>query len=668
MSRDNRADRDRVTDGEAKDPEYTETYEDLLRSRDRLALILGQVADGITVQDKHGLIYANDAAARLSGLSSAVELIATPPSDLLSHYRIIDENGKPVSPGDLPGRRLLLGLDAPQRRIGFENMDTGDARWFVMRSTPLRDPEGCVLLAINVFHDITDQKRAEDARAEVDRRMHSIFESVLDALLTIDERGTIDSCNPATEKLFGYKAAEMIGRNVKMLMPEPYRSEHDGYLSRYLETGEPHIIGIGREVVGRRKDGTTFPMDLAVTELRQGSGRIFIGTLRNISERKELEKTLRQRADELSEAGARKDTFLAMLAHELRNPMVPILNAIELLRSKSGDDGITHRTWDIVDRQVRHMARLTDDLMDVSRITRGMILLCIQNLNLCDLVMRTVEDHRAQLESVGLMVSLEMPSDPVWVEGDPTRLSQVLGNLLQNASKFCERGGQVRVRMWTDSAAGRVALSVSDTGIGIEPEMLPHVFETFTQADRSLARSRGGMGLGLALVKGLVELHGGSVEAVSEGVGKGAEIRIQMPMAPGSGQASAPAAGRQAAPSRARVLVVDDNRDATETLAEVLRLAGHEVEVCYSGAEGLDTAAAWPPDVILCDIGLPGMDGHAVARAVRRNPASAGARLIAMSGYGQDEDRARSIEAGFDAHLTKPISPADILAAIAGRS
>jgi signal transduction histidine kinase/ActR/RegA family two-component response regulator len=378
-------------------------------------------------------------------------------------------------------------------------------------------------------------------------------------------------------------------------------------------------------------------------------------------ERERAEVALRRHAEELAEADRRKDQFLAMLAHELRNPLAPIRNAVQLLQHLGPAEPPLVRVREVIARQVAHQARLLDDLLDVSRITRGTIELRRQQLELTRLVGDAAEDHRRVLETGGLTLCLELPEEPVWIDGDPTRLAQVVGNLLGNATKFTEPGGQVRVRLVADPESQSAVLSVRDSGIGIEPTMLLHVFELFTQADQGLDRSRGGLGLGLALVKGLVEQHGGSVWAHSEGPGQGSEFNVLLPTT------AAPPA-EVAAPSVApiatgpiRVLVVDDNRDAAETLEDLLALAGCTVALAFSGPQALAIAPEFHPEVVLCDLGLPGMSGYEVGVALRQHPASARAQLIAVSGYGQAEDRERSQAAGFDRHLVKPVDPSELL-------
>jgi CheY-like chemotaxis protein/anti-sigma regulatory factor (Ser/Thr protein kinase) len=319
------------------------------------------------------------------------------------------------------------------------------------------------------------------------------------------------------------------------------------------------------------------------------------------------------------------------------------------------------RALRMIDRQTAHMTRLVDDLLDVSRISRGKILLRAEPLDLVPLVHAAVEDHRGLFDEAGLSLAAELPDEPLRTAGDPTRLAQILGNLLQNAAKFTNRGGSVTVRAAPE--AGMAVLEIEDTGIGMDAEMLSRLFEPFSQADRSLARSRGGLGLGLALVKGLVDLHGGTIEASSGGgtggSPPGSRFVVRLPLIePAPAAIAEPAPGKTAAPSRS-VLVIEDYPDAAESLCMLLELAGHRVEVAVTGQAGVEVARRLHPDVVLCDIGLPGgMDGYDVARALRTGGENRGTCLVALSGYGQEEDRRKALEAGFDRHLTKPVDPA----------
>ena len=391
----------------------------------------------------------------------------------------------------------------------------------------------------------------------------------------------------------------------------------------------------------------------------------YVGATLDITGAKQAEEALRAaarreaEAEALREADRRKDEFLAMLGHELRNPLAPIRNGLYILdRAPKGGEQ-ARRAQAIIERQFDHLTRLVDDLLDVTRITRGKAVLQRERLDLSDLVRRTVEDHRGAF--VQGEIELEVSTEPgeVWVNGDRTRLSQVVGNLLANAVKFTPVGGRTAVAVQADTAHGEAIIRVQDTGRGIAPEFLPRIFETFSQADLTLDRKLGGLGLGLSLVKGLVELHGGSVRAASEGPGKGATFTISLPLDAAAPVETGQGATEVHAPSR-RVLVIEDNFDAADSLREVLTLEGHEVEVALTGPEGIEKARAFRPDIVLCDIGLPGMDGYEVARTIRANPGLARVRLIALTGYAAPNDVTKAKEAGFDTHLAKPPSLAAV--------
>jgi two-component system CheB/CheR fusion protein len=365
--------------------------------------------------------------------------------------------------------------------------------------------------------------------------------------------------------------------------------------------------------------------------------------------------TDRKRAEqELRESDERKSGFFAMLSHELRNPLAPMRHALWLLDRATPGTEQAVRARDTLARQILHLTRITDDLVDVARISRGRIHLQKTRVDLMDLVRRAVQDHEPLFSARKVSLAAELGTLPIWIDADPIRIGQALGNILSNAARFTEPGGHASIAVERGSG-GAVFVRVRDDGIGIPAALLDHVFEPFVQADRSLERSRGGLGLGLPLVKELVELHGGHVAARSEGPGRGSEFTIRLPLAPEQPtllDAQRPA--RQAMP-RHRVLVVEDNPDAAETLREMLLLWDHEVEVAHDGREGVEKARAWRPDVILCDIGLPGMDGYAVARAVRSSPELSSALLVALTGYTSPEDRRNAASAGFDRHLGKPV-------------
>jgi signal transduction histidine kinase/ActR/RegA family two-component response regulator len=357
----------------------------------------------------------------------------------------------------------------------------------------------------------------------------------------------------------------------------------------------------------------------------------------------------------LEESDRLKNQFLAMLSHELRNPLAPIRNSLRVLERAAPGGEQARRAQAVIDRQVGHMTRLVEDLLDVTRVSRGKILLKRAPLDLGEVVLRAVEDHRSAFVDAGIRLQTAIPYHPVGIHADRTRVVQVIGNLLENAVKFTQRGGEVSVEVETSWSLQQAAVRVRDTGAGIERGMLPRLFEPFTQADTTLDRSKGGLGLGLALVKALVEMHGGTVSVESEGPGRGAEFTVLFPLGAGALSPAAPAPGSAPGGVARRVLVIEDSVDAAESLREALELGEHAVEVAYSGAEGVERARTFRPEVVLCDIGLPGMDGYQVARAMRTDPALRETTLVALSGYATPDDVARAKAAGFDRHLAKPL-------------
>jgi signal transduction histidine kinase len=371
---------------------------------------------------------------------------------------------------------------------------------------------------------------------------------------------------------------------------------------------------------------------------------------------------------EIREADRHKDEFLAMLAHELRNPLAPLTNALHMLRPDGLEGPEAEQVRAIAERQVRHLTRLVDDLLDVSRINNGKIQLRKGRVDLGAAIARAVDSARPLIESRRHELSISLPDGPVSLEADAARLEQVLSNLLNNAAKYTEPGG--RIELEAGCEADEAFVRVRDTGIGIAPELLPRVFDLFTQEERSLDRSQGGLGIGLTLVRRLVQLHGGSVVATSDGVGRGSEFVVRLPLGP-SVEENAPSNGLREATAGPgdstpkRVLVVDDNKDGARLLARLLRSSGHQTELAHDGPSALEAAIANPPDVVFLDIGLPGMNGFEVARRLREVDGPNRALLVALTGYGREDDMRRSREAGFDHHMVKPVDPqalSDLLA------
>lgn len=389
--------------------------------------------------------------------------------------------------------------------------------------------------------------------------------------------------------------------------------------------------------------------------------------LRYAIERSRIEKELRRRAEQLAEMDRRKDEFLATLAHELRNPLAPIRNSLHILRLSGGDGFASKRVLEMLERQVSHMVRLVDDLMEVSRITRGKIDLRKERIELTAILRSAVEISQPLIESAHHQLAITLPPDPVILEADAVRLSQVIANLLNNAAKYTEEGG--RIWLTARCEGGEAVISVRDSGLGIPADMLPRVFDMFAQVDRTLKRSQGGLGIGLTLARTLMEMHGGSIEARSDGPGRGSEFILRLPITlndlpegeGGPGGDSLQSAGVR----QQRVLVVDDNRDGADSLVMLLKFLGADAHAVYDASSVLKALRIYRPVVVFLDIGMAGMDGHEVARLIRQTPEFRGVLLIAMTGWGQEEDRRRSKESGFDYHLVKPVN-ADALQAVLG--
>ncbi|HEX9049347.1 MAG TPA: ATP-binding protein [Anaeromyxobacter sp.] len=498
--------------------------------------------------------------------------------------------------------------------------------------------------------DVTDRRRAERALAAGQARARAILANIRDSIVVLQgvagdgAEWRFVEANDGALELLGRARDEVVGRTLGELLPDRAETLRP-VLARVLESGEPHRYETSYR--GRTSMVTVFRIDASTV----GSAAL------DITDRKRSEDAIRAANERLVEADRRKDEFLRMLSHELRNPLAPIRNSVHILQRADPGGEQARRAREVIARQSDHMTRLIDDLLDVTRIGSGKIALRRADVDLGEVVKRTAEDHRSLFSDRGIALEVRVPGAPLRTSGDATRLAQIVGNLLQNAAKFTPAGGRVSVE--ARAADGRVEVAVRDTGVGVDATVRGQIFEPFVQGDRTLARSGGGLGLGLALVKGIAELHGGGASVESEGPGRGAAFRVWLPSAP---PATAPAAS--AAPprvvARRRVLVVDDNRDAAESLAELVQAFGHEVEIAHDGPSALARARATPHDFVLCDIGLPGMSGYDVARALREDPGAGFGRLVAVSGYAQPEDQRRAAEAGFDLHVAKPPDPGEL--------
>ena len=491
------------------------------------------------------------------------------------------------------------------------------------------------------------------------RKQRELFRTTLasigDAVITTDNHGQVTFLNPVAASMTGWKDEEAKGQpleSVFHIVNEDTRLPVDNPALKALHEGK--IVGLANHTLLVGRDGSERPIDDSAAPIRDEQGTVagVVLIFRDISDRARSEKALRE-ADRL------KDEYLAMLAHELRNPLAPIRNSLHIMRQAAADADTVVQARETAERQVQHMARLLDDLLDVSRISRGRIELRNQPVDLVSLVQRTIEAVGPFIKERHHHLEVSLPPGRVQIHGDPTRLEQILTNLLNNAAKYTKPGGNIWLRV--EQADGNIVIRVRDNGIGISPEMLPHIFDLFVQAHRREDRTQSGVGIGLTLVRKLVQLHHGQVEASSRGLGQGSEFLLRLHGLPAGSEPQQAEEGNSKEPpakaSAQRILVVDDNRDAAESLAMVLRLYGHSVQVTYEGHSAISMALDFRPSVIFLDIGMPGMDGYEVAKIFRQDPNLRQAKLVALTGWGQEGDRIRSQEAGFDHHLVKPVEP-----------
>jgi PAS domain S-box-containing protein len=606
------------------------------------------------MQHLPGLAWAKDVQGRYVYANDAAERAFRAPRAAL--YGKTDDDVFP--PGTAAqfkenDRRALASESGVQVVETLEQED-GVVHHSLVSKFPIPGPDGRPALVGGMAIDITERQRAEDALAESEGRFRQLAENINEVFWLADPQATqVLYVSPAYERVWG-RPCQGLYERPQSFLDAVHPDDRERARAAALEE---HSRGEATDVEYRvvRPDGSVRWVRDRGFPIKDAAGRVyrFAGLAEDVTDKKEAEAALR-------DADRRKDEFLAVLAHELRNPLAPLLNGLQILRQPAAAPQSQAHARDMMERQLRHLARLVDDLLDVSRISRGKVQLRCERIDLARHARTAAEDRRPVLERAGLALVVETPETPVWVTGDPTRLAQIVNNLLDNSAKFSDGGRKVTVRVTAGAARRQAALSVRDEGVGIEPEMLPRLFNVFAQADRSLDRTRGGLGLGLALVKGLAELHGGEVEAFSEGPGKGAEFTVRLPLAEEPAALAPKAEAPRRSGERHRILVVEDSKDAAESLRLLLELLGHEVRVAYTGPQGVAAAKVWRPDIVLCDIGLPGLDGYGVARELRLNPTTARARLLALTGYGQDEDRRRSREAGFDYHLVKPADPEEL--------
>ncbi len=807
----------------------TRALEEAKQVSAQLQVVLSGVGEGITLQDSTGrTLYANQVAAEMAGYASPEEFVRAAPNELMQRFEFFDTAGNPFPRNEVPGRRILRGLPAPQVKIRVRRVDTGKEHWALLRANAIYDDDGEIAHVVSVFRDVTGAQE-KDAELKLAREWFQIaLRSIGDAIITTDARGRVNLLNPIAEELTGWKVEEALGRRldeVLQLVTVDTREPLENPVSRVIREGG--VAALSDKTLLIRRDGSEIAIDDSAAPIRGTDGGLegVILVFRDVSAKRleesrvaflaratqELNSSLdykrtlstvaklavpaiadwcavdilegedvvrvgvahvdeekvrkvdelqrRYPADpeaprglhhilrtgeaqlmpeiplELLQQSARseehlrlilelglhsymgvplkrdgktfgvitfataeskrtfgerdialahaladraalavenaalfraaeharqqaetanrtKDEFLAMLGHELRNPLAPISSALELLKNKYGDQE-QHREVEVIERQVEHLVRLVDDLLDVARITKGRLELNRRCVSVAEIVERAREmawpESKTPLHQVHVRIQpgLELNCDPV-------RASQIIANLLINSMKYTPPGGNI----WIDAekTGESASIRVADDGMGIAKETLTQVFELFVQEPQALDRARGGLGLGLAIVKGLVSAHGGTVSATSAGLGRGAAFTVLLPIGDVSAAGEPLSASRELKPhSERRILIVDDNVDAAELLAELLRLSGHEVRIAHDGPKALNLVKDWIPDVALLDIGLPGMTGYELAARLREIEELRHIDLIAATGYGRPDDHKRSEEAKFLAHLVKPI-------------
>ncbi len=599
-------------------------------------------------------------AIRVDGHAQFIEALASRRYDLiLADYALPGFDGLSaleIARERAPDTPFLFVSGVLGEEVAIETLKKGATDYVLKHRLDRLVP--AVRRALLESRERGERRRAEAALRESERMHRLTLDSVRDyAILTMDTLGRITSSNAGAEQVLGYREAELVGRPVDVLFrPEEVDA---GIPRRVLDRAGARGPGDDDERYYVRKDGSYFWGSGLVMPLLDEAGRLrgFTKVVRDMTERKRAEEALR-------EADRRKDEFLAMLAHELRNPLSAINNAAQLARRPSLSPERLEWAKDVIVNQVKHLTRLVDDLLDVSRITQGKIRLMVETLDLATLLEKAIETTRPWIDERRHELTLEIGPGPLRIEGDPTRLEQVFANLLTNAAKYTEPGGQITLSARSDGPD--LVIEVRDNGVGIDPSMLARVFDLFAQVEPSLDRAQGGLGIGLTVVKRLVELHGGRIVARSAGVGQGSSFQVRLPALASTAEVQPirRAVPRIARPG-SRILVVDDNTYTAGALSDLLQMSGFEVRSVHDGVEALACARELRPDIILLDIGLPGLDGYQVAEQIRREEGNDRSVIIAITGYGEEQARRRSREAGFDHHLVKPVDYDDLLSLVA---
>ena len=616
--------------------------EQLREQSERLRITLSSIGDAVISTDAEGVItFLNRVAETLTGWTQD-EAVGRP---LLDVFNIVHHETRAAV--ENPALRALR----EGRVVGLANHTVLIARDGAERpiddsAAPIHDAAGTIVGAVLVFRDVSDRLQAHETRS----RLAAIVDSSQDVIISKSVDGTIRSWNHEAERVFGYTAAEAIGQPITLIIP-PDRADEEREIMARIRQGErvEHF-----ETVRKAKDGRLVDLSVAISPVRDAAGDVIGASkvARDISERKMIEEASRT-------AERQKDEFLAVLAHELRNPLAPLANGLEVIRLAQANPGAVAQARTMMERQLSHLVRLVDDLLDISRISRNKMELRRSRLLLSDVVNSAIETARPLIEGAGHRLILTIPPEPIHLDGDLTRLSQVFSNLLTNSAKYTDPPGRIFLDVVRRS--GEVAVAVRDTGIGIAADQLDAIFGMFSQVDPRVERSRGGLGIGLALVDGLVKMHGGSVTAQSPGRGQGSTFTVTLPVIESQTlQRAKPSEPSSTAHPRRRILVVDDNIDSATSMAMMLEFLGNEVRTAHDGLQALEQVEHDRPDVVLMDVGMPRLNGYEATRRIRSQPWGRDILIIALTGWGQDDDRAQSHEAGCNGHLTKPVRLPDL--------
>ncbi|MGC1275581.1 MAG: PAS domain S-box protein [Planctomycetaceae bacterium] len=612
-----------------------------------LASIVNSSGDAIIGKSLDGIIQSwNPAAVRMFGYT-AEQAVGRPITLIIPAERTDEEAG------------ILARLRAGERIEHFDTVRVrSDGRLVAvsLNISPIKDGAGRIVGASKIARDVTDRKQAEYALTVSEVRYRRLFEAAKDGILILDTgTGRITDANPFMADLLGYSHDDFMDKELWEIGLFSDKSDNEAAVRELQQTGYIRYEHLPLE----SKRGRRVEVEVVANVYQEDHQPVIQCNIRDVTERSRMERKVKEQTEALADLHRRKDEFLAMLSHELRNPLAPIANAVQLLRLQKNEDPLQQRARTVIERQVGQLKHLIDDLLEVSRIATGRVQLRLERVAVGGIVERAVETARPLIGQHRHELTVTVPQEPIWLSADAARLEQVVVNLLTNAAKYTEEGG--RIGLTVEHEGDEAVLRVRDSGVGIAPELLPRIFDLFTQAERSLARSDGGLGIGLALVQRLVELHQGQVEAHSS-LGRGSEFVVRLPAVPTPAPSSPSTAVETAQPTESalRVLVVDDNVDAAETLAMLLKATKHDVRTAHDGPAALEAALDYRPDVVLLDIGLPGLDGFEVARRIRQEPTLKNVVLIAMTGYGLESDRQHSQEAGFDHHLVKPADFAEL--------